>query len=96
MGKLLELTESGLYCPEGDFHIDPWRPVARAIITHAHSDHARIGSRNYLTTPEGAGVLRLRVTGDWVTEQGYAPPQITTLPYGQTRNINGVSVSLHP
>ena len=38
----------GLYCPPGDFYIDPWRPVERAVITHAHSDHARMGSAHYL------------------------------------------------
>src|SRR4051812_41855917 len=48
---LLQLTENGLYCPTGDFYIDPWRPVTRAVITHAHSDHARPGSSRYLTSP---------------------------------------------
>jgi putative mRNA 3-end processing factor len=38
---LLRLTEHGLYCEAGDFHIDPWRPVEWAIVTHAHADHAR-------------------------------------------------------
>lgn len=94
--KLLELTDSGLYCQAGDFYIDPWRPVDRAVITHAHSDHARPGSRRYLTTTEGIGVLRLRVAGDWALEQGYPPPQIKALPYGETVAINGVKLSLHP
>ena len=44
---LVTLTPQGLYCPRGDFHIDPWRPVDRALITHAHADHARRGSRHY-------------------------------------------------
>jgi putative mRNA 3-end processing factor len=96
MAKLLELTEAGLYCAEGDFYIDPWQPVARAIITHAHSDHARAGCRHYLTTPEGEGVLRLRV--DWVdpANPSAVRPQIHTLPYGEPLRINGVQVSLHP
>ncbi len=41
-------TDRGLYCPAGDFYIDPWRPVPRALITHAHSDHARFGSEVYV------------------------------------------------
>jgi putative mRNA 3-end processing factor len=43
--RLLTLTEHGLYCPAGDFYVDPWRPVRHAVITHAHSDHARWGSQ---------------------------------------------------
>src|SRR5688572_11123917 len=45
---LIVITDQGLYCPAGDFHIDPWRPVDRALITHAHADHARVGSGKYL------------------------------------------------
>ena len=45
---LVVARPEGLYCPPGDFYIDPWRPVARAVITHAHSDHARIGHAHYL------------------------------------------------
>jgi putative mRNA 3-end processing factor len=41
MNEILDLTSSGLYCSNGDFYIDPWRPVKRAVITHAHADHAR-------------------------------------------------------
>src|ERR1039457_4087352 len=47
-GIILELTDNGLYCAGGDFYVDPWRPVDRAVITHAHSDHACPGSRAYL------------------------------------------------
>src|SRR5437764_1313374 len=53
MSKLLELTDRGLYCPPGDFYIDPWQPVPRAVITHAHGDHARWGSEHYLTAIAG-------------------------------------------
>ncbi|WP_169980217.1 ligase-associated DNA damage response exonuclease [Tautonia rosea] len=84
---VLQLTRAGLYCPAGDFFIDPWSPVDRAVITHAHADHARWGSQRYLTTREGAGVLRVRV-GD--------EPIIDALDYGQSTEINGVRVSLHP
>jgi putative mRNA 3-end processing factor len=76
----------GLYCPAGDFHIDPWRPVPRAVITHAHADHARRGHGAYLATAVSAGVLRARL-GD-ITLQGLA--------YGEAVHLNGVRVSLHP
>lgn len=84
---MIEVTEAGLYCRAGDFHIDPWRSTSRAIVTHAHSDHARFGSQEYLTSVEGYHVLRKRM--------GEAA-QIATLPYGEPLQINGVSVSLHP
>lgn len=50
---LVVARPEGLYCPPGDFHIDPWRPVPRAIVTHAHSDHARAGSGHYLCAAPG-------------------------------------------
>jgi putative mRNA 3-end processing factor len=84
---LLQLTEDGLYCAQGDFHVDPWRPVARAVITHAHADHARWGSQRYLTSLEGQGVLRVRV-GEQATIQAVA--------YGEPVDMQGVRVSLHP
>jgi putative mRNA 3-end processing factor len=83
---LIVTDASGLYCPPGDFHIDPWRPVDRAIITHAHSDHARPGSASYLCHEDCAPILRKRL-GDVVVE---------TLSYGATIERNGVTVSLHP
>jgi putative mRNA 3-end processing factor len=76
----------GLYCPPGDFYIDPWRPVPRAVITHAHSDHARIGHGHYLAAAPAEGVLRVRL-GD---------VDLQTLPYGQAIGHHGVKVSLHP
>lgn len=83
---LLE-TADGLFCPAGDFHVDPWRPVARAVITHAHGDHARAGSAAYLCATPGAGLLRRRF-GDEAT--------IEHLPYGEQKTIGGVRVSFHP
>jgi len=83
---LVVLRPEGLYCPAGRFHIDPWRPVDRAVITHAHADHARPGHGAYLATAVGAGVLRARL-GD-ITLQGLA--------YGEAVEIDGVRVSLHP
>ena len=52
-GDLVVQRPEGLYCPPGDFYIDPWRPVARAVITHAHADHARIGHGHYLAAQPG-------------------------------------------
>src|SRR6187402_1926349 len=87
MAELLQNTARGLYCPAGDFYIDPWQPVSRAIITHAHGDHARVGSQAYLTAEPGFNVLRYRLG---------AEASIETLPYGESRDFSGVRVSLHP
>ena len=84
---LLTLTANGLYCEAGDFFVDPWEPVDRAVITHAHGDHATWGSRAYLTASPGVGVLRARM--------GPAA-SIRAVPYGEPLSINGVTVSLHP
>ena len=84
---LVRPTSSGLHCEAGDFYIDPWRPVERAVITHAHGDHARQGSAQYLCARRGAPVLRTRM-GEGAC--------IETLDYGETREVNGVKVSLHP
>ena len=84
---LIISTSKGLYCPQGDVFIDPWRPVDRAIITHAHSDHARIGHQHYLAAAPGAGVLRARLGDDL---------PLQTLPYGESIVHNGVRVSFHP
>src|SRR5436305_1690506 len=84
---LLRLAERGLYCETGDFYVDPWQPVARAVITHAHGDHARWGSETYLSSLEGEGVLRTRLG---------AGPTIRAVDWGEAVEINGVRVSLHP
>jgi putative mRNA 3-end processing factor len=83
---LIVLRPEGLYCPAGDFHIDPWRPVARAVITHAHADHARRGHAAYLCSAPGEGVLRARLGGI----------HLQTLAYGQPLSIGAATVSLHP
>jgi putative mRNA 3-end processing factor len=77
----------GLYCPAGDFYIDPWRPVDRAVLTHAHADHARAGHRHVLATAISEGVLRSRL-GASLPLQGLA--------YGETVVHQGVRISLHP
>ncbi|HVX14728.1 MAG TPA: ligase-associated DNA damage response exonuclease [Pirellulales bacterium] len=87
MADLLTLTDRGLYSPQGDFYIDPWLPVERAVITHAHADHARPGSQGYLTATSGVDLVRERVGPDAAVEG---------LPYGEPREINGVRLSLHP
>ncbi|HEX5725771.1 MAG TPA: ligase-associated DNA damage response exonuclease [Longimicrobiaceae bacterium] len=84
---LLKITDRGLYCEAGDFFVDPWQPVDRAVITHAHGDHARWGSRRYLGSREGERVLRTRLGPDAV---------IQSVAYGETLEVRGVRLSLHP
>jgi putative mRNA 3-end processing factor len=79
-------TPEGLYCPAGGFHIDPWRPVERAVITHAHADHARAGHAHYLASAASAGVLRARL-GDI---------GLQTLAWRERLAHHGVTLSLHP
>lgn len=85
--SVLELTPAGLYCPAGGFHVDPWQPVPRAVITHAHGDHLRPGSDAYLLSDPGERIARRRL-----------PPEarIETLPYGRPISLGDVRVSLHP
>ncbi len=86
-GALVALRPEGLYCPPGRFFVDPWRPVERAVLTHAHADHARPGSRRYLVARAGERVMRRRLgTGG----------RIETMDYGETTVRHGVRISLHP
>lgn len=85
--ELVISTEAGLYCPEGNFHLDPWLPVARALITHAHSDHARSGCGRYVTVRPGKALLQARLGPDAV---------IDAIDYGEPLVINGVRISFHP
>jgi putative mRNA 3-end processing factor len=87
ISSLLRLTPAGLFCEAGEFFIDPTKAVSRALITHAHADHARTGSREYLTVASGLNVLRTRLSPRAV---------IHTAEYGETLDFNGVKVSLHP
>jgi putative mRNA 3-end processing factor len=84
---LLRVTDRGLYCEAGDFHVDPWAAVDRAVVTHAHGDHVAWGCRVYLTSAPGLGVLRQRLDPS---------ARIRGVPYGEAVEINGVRVSLHP
>ncbi|RFS24644.1 ligase-associated DNA damage response exonuclease [Chitinophaga silvatica] len=85
--KLLEFTDKGIYCSAGDFYIDPWQPVKRAVITHAHADHARYGNQYYLCEHATVPLLKLRLGSD-IKVQGVA--------YHETVIINGVTLSLIP
>lgn len=76
----------GLYCPAGDFYIDPWRPVARAVVTHGHGDHARQGMGEYHTSAAGLPILRWRL-GD----QNYRVHE-----YGEVFTLDAARISLHP
>jgi putative mRNA 3-end processing factor len=84
---LLRPDENGLYCEAGGFYVDPWRPVERAVVTHAHGDHARAGSRRYLAAEPGQHALRARLGPEAI---------IVTRPYGEPIEINGVTVTLFP
>lgn len=83
---LIEFTDKGLYCPQGGFYIDPWRPVEKAVITHAHSDHARGGSSYYLCHRLTHPLLELRL----------GPNSYQSVEWGETVFLNGVELSLHP
>jgi putative mRNA 3-end processing factor len=85
---LLQITDRGLYCEAADVYIDPWKPVPRAVVTHAHGDHLTWGCDAYLVSEPGRGVSRERL-GTWARG-------LESTPYGETRVINGVRISLHP
>ncbi len=87
MADLLQFTDRGIYCPPADLYIDPWQPVARAIITHAHADHATRGHGAYLAHTHAEQILRLRLGADI---------NLQTLDYGQPVSHRGVTLSLHP
>ena len=83
----IQLSASGLYCPAGDFHIDPWRPVPRAVITHAHSDHARPGSALYFAHVDSLPLLRWRLGED---------AALQPVAYGERFRLGDAWLSLHP
>lgn len=84
---LLRPTSAGLWCEAGGFHVDPWAPVERAVLTHAHADHARPGSARYLATATSIPVLRRRLGPD---------AHFDAVAYGEVCRIGDVDVSLHP
>lgn len=87
MNSLLKFTNKGIYCPQGNFYIDPWLPVDSAIITHGHGDHARWGMKKYLCHHFTKPILHSRISPDI---------ECQSVDYGEVLNINGVKVSLHP
>ncbi|WP_288379657.1 ligase-associated DNA damage response exonuclease [uncultured Massilia sp.] len=87
MGDMVVVRKEGLYCVPGGFYIDPWKPVDRAVITHAHGDHARYGHGHYLSAESSVNVLKARLGSDI---------HIDGLAYGETVTHNGVAISLHP
>ncbi len=85
--ELLELTDRGLFCPGGNFYIDPWKPVERAVITHGHGDHARVGASHYLCAERSREILRIRL-GETAS--------IQCQPWGEALRVGDVDVSFHP
>jgi putative mRNA 3-end processing factor len=83
---VLSFTDRGIYCEAGDFYIDPWKPVPRALITHGHSDHSRPGHSSYLSTKAAAPIIRHRL----------GTIQLETIDFGETRQIGRAKVSFHP
>lgn len=84
---LITVNQNGLYCEAGDFYIDPWRGVNRALVTHGHSDHARYGSSKYLCADRSLHIMQSRLGRS---------AHIQTVAYGKTITINGVEVTFYP
>jgi len=84
---LLSLTKKGLFCRAGNFYIDPMGAVDHAVITHAHADHARKGSRNYYCAASGVALLKARI-GANISVQG--------IPFREVFDFGSVRVSFHP
>lgn len=87
MPDLLTLTDLGLYCADGDFYVDPWKPVPRAVVTHAHGDHLTRGCRRYLVAETSRHVASARL------DDG---ARIQTLRLGERLRAGGVTLSFHP
>lgn len=86
MTELVIPTEAGLFCEAGGFHIDPWKPVPFALVTHAHADHALPGSGRYLCAKSGRGIFEHRVPGC----------SVEPVDYGQRLELEATTVSFHP
>jgi putative mRNA 3-end processing factor len=84
---LLRIDDRGLFCEAGGFHIDPWKPVERAVISHGHGDHARPGSGRYLAAAPSLPILEKRLGSG---------ARIETAPFGETVRVRDVAVSFHP
>src|ERR1700759_4359930 len=88
-GDLLRPTPAGLYCPPGDFYVDPVRPVDRAVVTHGHGDHARSGHGAVYATPETLAIMAARYGEDFTALR--AP-----LVYGETATLGNATLALAP
>ena len=86
---LLQPRPEGLYCPPGGFHVDPVRPVERAVITHGHADHARAGHAHVLATPATLDIMRVRYGEDFAGAT-------QALPYGERVGVGSVDLRLVP
>lgn len=84
--ELIELRPEGLYCPAGDFYVDPWRATSTALITHAHADHARTGAARYFAAAPGLAILHQRIGAD---------AAIHGLRYGESMQLGSAQISLH-
>ncbi|HEX7184083.1 MAG TPA: ligase-associated DNA damage response exonuclease [Thermoanaerobaculia bacterium] len=84
---LLRVDDCGLFCEAGGFHIDPWKPVPRAVISHGHGDHARWGSAAYLGAAPSVPILRRRLGEE---------ARIEGVPFGERVRIGEATVSFHP
>ena len=85
--EIIRVEKAGLYCAAGNFYIDPWGDVETALITHAHSDHSRIGNKNYLCSEKSVPIIKHRLGSD-ISIQGY--------PYGKKFQLGEALVSFHP
>lgn len=83
---LIEFSDKGLYCPAGDFYIDPWKPVNKAVITHGHSDHARWGNKLYLCHTDTKPILQHRL----------GPGNYQSIGWNEPVYLNGIRVTLFP
>lgn len=89
LSRSVILAPEGLYCPSGDFFIDPVRPVARAVITHGHSDHARAGHGAVLATPETLAIMAVRYGAGFCETQ-------QPIGYGERITLGDADISFHP
>ena len=85
--ELIVPTDRGLWCEAGGFHIDPWRPVDLAVVTHAHADHATPGCGRYIASANTVALMRSRMSG---------PVDAVTPAFGEAMRLGATTVSLHP
>lgn len=83
----MKFTDRGIYVSKADVYVDPWRPVNKALITHAHADHSRWGMKHYLAHHHSIPIMKHRLGRDIKVQE---------IAYGEPLKINGVSFSFHP